>query len=148
MKSLHCLAVTVAALTYCPAAAQTADISIELQRVFKAVSGKMQSTLKEPDSAKFRDTFYVGHVGQDGLTRYSICGQINSRNSFGGYTGWQTFWGGFLGGRPEVIVGRKGLTISANDICEPERGQWARETDLSSLMTQHVVGPTASQAGK
>ncbi|PND34823.1 hypothetical protein C1I89_10260 [Achromobacter pulmonis] len=36
------------------------------------------ATLKDPDSAKFRN-------------QKSFCGEVNSKNSFGGYTGFKRF---------------------------------------------------------
>lgn len=44
--------------------------------------------LKDPDAAKFRNVFAVG-TDKGGVL---VCGQVNSRNSFGGYTGF----GGFM----------------------------------------------------
>lgn len=48
----------------------------------------LRSLLKDPNSAEFR--------GLQAYTRdiagvYVVCGQVNSKNSFGGYTGFQHF---------------------------------------------------------
>lgn len=43
----------------------------------------LKRQLKDPDSARLRDLF----VNQDGL----ICGQVNAKNSYGGYIGFQHF---------------------------------------------------------
>ena len=45
----------------------------------------MREQLKDPDSAKFSDAkvFYNTRVG------ISVCGYVNARNSYGGYTGKQ-----------------------------------------------------------
>jgi hypothetical protein len=42
----------------------------------------VQNYLKDPESAKFRD------LQVNGVT---LCGEVNARNTFGGYTGFQKF---------------------------------------------------------
>ena len=42
--------------------------------------------LKDPGSAKFRDTFYINPGSW-----YILCGYVNSKNSMGGYAGFQKF---------------------------------------------------------
>ncbi len=48
---------------------------------------KMVRALKDPDSAKFRDEV---------LHRDALCGQVNAKNSMGGYTGYRRFVAGSL----------------------------------------------------
>lgn len=43
--------------------------------------------LKDPDSAEFRGVYF--HRGSKGVP--VTCGEVNSRNGFGGYTGYQRF---------------------------------------------------------
>jgi len=48
---------------------------------------KVKSVLKDPDSAKFQNIkTVINSIGQE-----SICGEVNARNSFGGYTGFSSF---------------------------------------------------------
>lgn len=46
--------------------------------------------LKDPSSAEFRDVFF--HKGSEGMP--TTCGEVNSKNSFGAYTGYQRFVSG------------------------------------------------------
>ncbi len=46
--------------------------------------------LKDPDSAKFRDVYF--HRGKLGMP--VACGQVNAKNSMGGYAGFQRFVSG------------------------------------------------------
>lgn len=48
---------------------------------------KMVRALKDPDSAKFRDEI---------LHRDALCGEVNAKNSVGGYTGYRRFVAGSL----------------------------------------------------
>lgn len=46
--------------------------------------------LKDPASAQFRDLFAFRYEGQDDLT--VVCGQLNAKNSYGGYSGFSYFF--------------------------------------------------------
>jgi hypothetical protein len=46
--------------------------------------------LKDPDSAQFRKTYF--HRGKSGVP--VACGQVNAKNSMGGYSGFQRFVSG------------------------------------------------------
>jgi hypothetical protein len=53
--------------------------------------------LKDPQSAQFRDLYVsdsigIGDDGKDiNVRTWYLCGQINAKNSYGGYTGFQRF---------------------------------------------------------
>ncbi len=55
-----------------------------------------KDTLKDPDSAKFSDWFSpkkeVMFDGGKPLFGYSVCFNLNAKNSYGGYTGKQAYW--------------------------------------------------------
>lgn len=51
--------------------------------------------LKDPGSAQFRGVYF--NRGVDGVPM--TCGEVNSKNGFGGYTGFQRF---ISGGKPEL----------------------------------------------
>ena len=50
----------------------------------------MKAKLKDSKAAEFRNVFF--HRGADGIPM--TCGEVNSKNSFGGYTGFQKFVSG------------------------------------------------------
>lgn len=51
-----------------------------------ATQDGVRARLKDPDSAKFRDTrFYSGGPAA------VVCGQVNAKNAFGGFTGFERF---------------------------------------------------------
>jgi hypothetical protein len=43
----------------------------------------VQSTLKDPESARFKNITY--------LSQRALCGEVNSKNSYGGYVGFKSF---------------------------------------------------------
>ena len=45
------------------------------------------SRLKDPDSAEFKDVFFAR--AKDNVP--VVCGEVNSKNSFGGFVGFQSF---------------------------------------------------------
>ena len=65
------------------------------------VKEAVRDRLKDPNSAQFSNVKVV-----EGL----VCGEVNAKNSFGGYAGRQRFWGGkpqrFWGGKPELTFGQ------------------------------------------
>ena len=62
-----------------------------MDRGMKAVRSK----LKDGGSAKFKNVYF--HRGPDGIPM--TCGHVNSKNSFGGYSGFQRF---ISAGKPEL----------------------------------------------
>lgn len=65
----------------------------QIQEVERAVAYK----LKDPSSAQFRNIRMIERTHQDGTTTTLVCGQVNGKNSFGGYVGFTTFNGTFQG---------------------------------------------------
>jgi hypothetical protein len=55
----------------------------------------IKNRLKDPDSAQFKDVYFFR--GKDNIP--VTCGQVNSKNSYGGYSGFQHF---ISGGSPEL----------------------------------------------
>ena len=53
----------------------------------------VRSSLKDPESAKFRDIkIAIKPYDVTGTkTAYAICGEVNAKNSYGGYTGFEGF---------------------------------------------------------
>jgi hypothetical protein len=62
----------------------------EIQEFSNAATKFIISSLKDPDSAKFSDMKILKASHSDGSFTF-ICGRVNAKNSFGGYTGFQDF---------------------------------------------------------
>ncbi len=56
-----------------------------------AAQDMVQKQLKDPDSADFRNVRLAGMETTGEVHRGWICGEVNARNGFGGYTGFQRF---------------------------------------------------------
>lgn len=53
---------------------------------------RIASQLKDPDSAKFRDTFIVEQAEEaNGMQKIAVCGIVDGKNSFGAFTGGTRF---------------------------------------------------------
>lgn len=52
------------------------------------VEKSLRATLKDGDSAKFKNVTYVKNKNGS-----AVCGYVNAKNSFGGYTGYKKFVG-------------------------------------------------------
>ena len=52
----------------------------------------VEKELKDPDSAQYQDTHvYEMMLIGDKVKMYTVCGKINAKNGFGGYTGFHDF---------------------------------------------------------
>lgn len=73
------------ASTAWPVAAQTTKAPVSAASLRKQVVAR----LKDPDSVRFRNEFLSYSDGQPPVV--SLCGQVNAKNSFGGYSGFEGF---------------------------------------------------------
>lgn len=121
------------------AASEPADAADEIaqQRLVDRTVTEMRLTLKDAQSARFIDVFFRSGVGRDNRKRWTVCGKINSKNSYGAYTGFQTFlatetylWMG--GGKDEWFT---------QEACDPSKGTWYTDNDLSKRFTELVTAP-------
>ena len=54
--------------------------------LISTIQVEMKRGMKDPESTQFRDLVYF--TGRDGD---AVCGEVNSRNTYGGYTGFSRF---------------------------------------------------------
>jgi hypothetical protein len=85
---------TAAAFTVALTVAACGGTSSEDARKIEQVKAAVLDQLKDPQSAQFSNVRIVGGL---------VCGEINAKNSFGGYVGRRHFWGG----KPEVTAGEE-----------------------------------------
>jgi len=74
--------------------------------------------LKDPESAKFRDTFFVTSDGRGEArdkSKDSWCIEINGKNSYGAYVGYT--WALLPAGGKSVIMGTSPVAAIATQIC-------------------------------
>jgi hypothetical protein len=77
--------------------AQRAEGEAQIQTAAKYLA----ATLRDPSSATFRNVFIQKRVTKTG-EHVTVCGEINGRNGFGGFTGFQAFI--FTGGTVDVGI--------------------------------------------
>jgi hypothetical protein len=91
----------------------TADQVRELTPAEKAILSKgFAASLKDPDSAKFQWAKIQIGLPMDGAIDY--CGQVNAKNSFGGYVGSQPFIASVMITKGKITGGAIGA-IGEND---------------------------------
>lgn len=77
-------------------------------KAIKAVESAVREQLRDPNSATFSNVRVVdGNI---------VCGEVNSKNGFGGYAGKQRFLGTFTGSTAQVDIfgadtGENGKTL-------------------------------------
>lgn len=87
MKTLMLFLLALAAFMFSPLRA--APESTQRQLYVMEMQDRVKSKLKDPDSAQFRNAFYSEAIGVP-----VTCGEVNSKNSLGGYVGFQRFIAG------------------------------------------------------
>src|SRR5262245_45344149 len=66
--------------------------SLSDAELFKRARTAVVANLKDPDSVRFGSKFErLKHATRAGEPYEIVCGQVNARNSFGGYTGMTVF---------------------------------------------------------
>lgn len=75
------------------------DLGTYPSNYMEIITKYMSKRLKDPDSAKYadfespkKDLKIVDAKKQIAIRGYSVCGYINSKNSYGGYTGAKRYW--------------------------------------------------------
>ena len=89
---LRAALITVVALIPVVTAAQMTDKQFAWVETGKDA---VRAKLKDPESARFRNVFF--NRGEDDIP--VACGEVNAKNSFGGYQGHQHF---ISAGRPDL----------------------------------------------
>lgn len=87
------IASTLALLTACSGAYQSYTSSALTRSQVANVESVVSSTLRDPGSAQFRNIRLVTANRKDGGAEQWVCGEVNGKNGFGGYVGFQPFVG-------------------------------------------------------
>jgi len=85
------------------------------------IRSSFDNKLKDADSAKFKDVLVYVKPGPEPV--HSLCGQVNSKNSYGAYAGYSPFFGVLVPMKPEseTIVLIMSMDEVAAAMCEKER---------------------------
>jgi len=83
------------------------------------IRSSLDDRLKDAESARFKDVLIYLRPGPDAI--HSICGQVNSKNSYGAYAGYSPFFGVLVDKKPEPVVMIMGMDEVAQAMCEKER---------------------------
>lgn len=75
-----------------------------------AAKRAVRASLKDPDSAQFKDV-YANYTEKFGVV---ACGQVNAKNSLGGYTGFKRF---VSGGKSVILEGHDNIADAWSGAC-------------------------------
>ena len=82
----------------------------------QAAGAYFATSLREPSSATFRNVFIGKRPPPTKTLKIIVCGEVNARNGFGGFTGYQPF----IVSGTEVHVGSV-VGVSVRDACFSQR---------------------------
>ena len=99
------------------------------------------ANLKDPDSAKFRYVYF--HIGRDNIP--VACGEVNSKNSFGGYSGFQKFISAGSTDRTYLEEEVSDFPILWSSLCTD--GETGLRSRVAKNPTQSSTGQSTSTTG-
>jgi len=71
---------------------KTKELDIRKKNLETQITQKISSSLKDPASAQFRNIkVLLDRKYQENLSTDVVCGDVNAKNSYGGYTGFTSF---------------------------------------------------------
>ncbi len=91
-------ALVICTLAACGAPVQQRTVGPVSKAQQAEIKQRVAYGLKDPASAQFRAIRAITELRQDGTSTSYVCGEVNGRNSFGGYVGFRTFKGNFENG--------------------------------------------------
>ena len=117
LKHLGLAAMLIATAAVAQTAILTDAQRTDGEAMVQKAAEQLADTLRDPSSALFRKVFLQKSIGRDGKEYVSLCGEVNSRNGYGGMSGFHAF---MLSG-DIVWVGGPGQIINPDEICNNGR---------------------------
>jgi len=106
MKRLFCVAAAVLFIAGC----KPSD-----SQVIKVGQAKLVEDLKDPESAQFKGMFFHPDAKNSGSVASGyVCGEINGKNSFGGYVGFKRVYV-HVKAEPRWYIPVLGISYSVSD---------------------------------
>ncbi|WP_395543272.1 hypothetical protein [Neotabrizicola sp. sgz301269] len=93
-----CLAATLAGCVAMSPIVESRPVSLTSGQISQ-IKGSMAYDLKDPGSAQFRNIRAADVTLSDGTKERRVCGELNGKNSFGAYVGFEWFGGKMVGGK-------------------------------------------------
>lgn len=101
-----------ASVAYAQSPAFTQAQRAEGEAKIRGAAAYLAKTMRDPSSASFRNVFIEKRVTEDGREPITVCGEVNGRNGYGGFTGFQAFIA--IGDKVEV---GKALGLDVAQLC-------------------------------
>lgn len=101
MKKIIAMSALAAALAGCVAMTpivESRPVNLTNAQVAQ-IQGALAYGLKDPSSAQFRNIRAVDVTLENGTKERRVCGELNGKNSFGAYVGFEMFGGKMVNGR-------------------------------------------------
>jgi hypothetical protein len=139
MRAIGLLAIAMCVACPKPALAQevvfTAEERQQGEAIIKTAGDHFVASLRDAPSAIFKNVFIGKRPNQQPGSKVVVCGQVNGRNAYGGYTGFQTF----IASEKEVHVG-KVIGLDVAKVCANDRVFDTR--DYSAELRAALEAPT------
>lgn len=80
----------------------------------------LRGQMKDPGSAYYRNARYVVNRKGDSVGNISFCGEINARNSYGGFVGFRPFIVNWMQGKGMFVWEGDGVALLYGPLCGTE----------------------------
>jgi ABC-type phosphate/phosphonate transport system substrate-binding protein len=106
---------------------QTEEEALQ-QSINKALLDEVKGRLKDDEAAKFKDViFYRNHGarkdGSGSIEMSTVCGKVNSKNSFGAYNGYIDFFATISRKLPDDVYQPERIMVAFDDIGNDDNGK-------------------------
>lgn len=107
------------------------------------VISRLKAELIDPDSMKLRNLSFYQQSENDFSTTYVVCGEVNAKNRFGGYTGFTQFFGTAFAekqqGEPQFTDDSSAVFIDAESHHRSFEHTYAENCKESSISAGHSL---------
>lgn len=69
----------------------TPEQRVEGEAMVRKAAASIADTARDPASVSFRRVFLQKRIAKDGRQPVSLCGEMNGKNAYGGFSGFQKF---------------------------------------------------------
>lgn len=92
------------------------------EQFIKIAKEDVAQSLKDPSSAQFRNMRFVANKDDVGSTSSGyVCGELNGKNSFGAYVGFERIYV-YVKAEPRWVIPLLGLSYSTSDFFKVDDG--------------------------
>lgn len=128
--------------------------TLNTNKVMASAKANVARDLKDPASAQFRDVKVVMSTSEKDPKQkiYAVCGEVNAKNSFGGYVGYQRFVAAVTADLQDTALATVEPTLVESlwrnwCLTDKEKSDARKAAEASRAIDRNSLGACDAQAG-